>query len=297
MQSKRDLAIILKSIPYEERNRIVTALTESHGVVSALARNAIQSRRFGGTLEAFVASEWTFVEKPGTELLRLEEAVIRRAYDGLRADFERLSVASAMNELMLKVAPKHEPCPELFRLHANALAFLEDGALSESNSSKDRQPPGALDSETLALLNGYLTKLLQWSGNQPQLGKCLGCETPLAKMGYHQSLNCIVSDAGWICPNCRTSDTHHVRDRQGLSFHHASLRVTPAAIRDFQMSLHLPIRQIPSAAEASRREHQDLFKFLEALAIFHLPGFEQTPLKSLRFIDIESARPHSASLH
>ncbi len=285
MQSKRDLAIILKSIPYEERNRIVTALTESHGVVSALARNAIQSRRFGGTLDAFVASEWTFVEKPGTELLRLEEAVIRRAYDGIRADFELLSVASVMNELMIKVAPKHEPCPDLFRLHANALAYLEETALKGKPPQK-ALPAGTLDREILALLNGYLTKLLQWSGNQPQLERCLGCELSISQMQAHQSLTCVVSDAGWICPSCRSSDTQHVRDRQGLSFQHASLRVTPAAIRDFQMGLHLPIRQVPLAIEGSGKDHQELFKFLEALAIFHLPGFENQPLKSLRFISL-----------
>jgi recombinational DNA repair protein (RecF pathway) len=294
MQSKRDLAIVLKSIPYEERNRIVTALTENHGVVSALARNAIQSRRFGGTLEAFVASEWTFVEKPGTELLRLEGAIIRRAYDGLRADFERLSVASVMNELILKVAPKHEPCPDLFRLHANALAYLEEDVISGAKA-QNQKVAGAIDGETRALLNGYLTKLLQWSGNQPQLERCLGCETSISQMQRHQSLSCIINDAGWICPSCRSSDTQHVRDREGLSFHHASLRVTPAAIRDFQMSLHLPIRQIPAAIEASARDHQELFKFLEALAIFHLPGFEQKPLKSLRFLDIESVIPGKES--
>jgi hypothetical protein len=116
-------------------------------------------------------------------------------------------------------------------------------------------------------------------------------------MEKRHSLNCVVADAGWICPDCRSSDTHHVRDRQGLSFQHASLRVTPAAIRDFQMCLQIPIRQIPAAAEASRREHQELFKFLEALAIFHLPGFEQKPLKSLRFIDIESVVPAHVAFH
>jgi hypothetical protein len=108
----------------------------------------------------------------------------------------------------------------------------------------------------------------------------------------NQSLNCVINDAGWICANCRSSDTQHVRDREGLSFRHSSLRVTPAAIRDFQMSMHLPIRQIPLAAEASVREHQDLFKFLEALAIYHLPAFEQKPLKSMRFLEIQSVLAH-----
>ena len=112
MQPERDLAIILKTVIYEERHRIVTALTENHGVISALARNSIQSRRFGGTLEPFTASEWLFAQKPGADLARLEEASIRRSFEGLRADFERLSIASVMNEMMLRTAPRYEPCPD-----------------------------------------------------------------------------------------------------------------------------------------------------------------------------------------
>src|SRR6187551_429479 len=100
MDQKRDLAIVLRSIPYEERHRIVTALTEQHGQVTGLARNAIQSRRFGGCLEAFAASEWQFVIKPGAELVRIEQAQIRRSFDGLRKDFERLSMASVFGEIM-----------------------------------------------------------------------------------------------------------------------------------------------------------------------------------------------------
>src|SRR5688572_25025319 len=126
MEPKRDLAIILKSIVFEERHRIVTALTENHGLVSALARNSIQSRRFGGSLEPFTASEWFFVGKPGAELFSIREAHVKRSYEGLRKSFERLSMASVFNELMMRLAPQHEPCPELFRMHSNALAALEE---------------------------------------------------------------------------------------------------------------------------------------------------------------------------
>lgn len=272
MQQKRDLAIVLRSIPYEERHRIITALTESHGVISALARNSIQSRRFGGCLEPFAASLWSFVEKPGAELVRLEEATIRRSYEGLRKDFDRLSMASAMNELVLRAAPKQESAPELFRLHANALAYLE-----ESPTAK------------LTLLNGYLAKLLQWSGSQPQLDTCMGCQVPIEQVSPEMSLNCVVADAGWICAQCRVSETRHIRERQGQSFQQSFLRVTPAAIRDFLSGMSLPIRQVPEFSEASRKEHQDLFKFLEALVTYHLPGFDRTPLKSLRFLDLESS--------
>ena len=39
---------------------------------------------------------------------------------------------------------------------------------------------------------------------------------------------------------------------------------------------------------ASREEHQELFRFLEALVIYHLPGFDRKPIKALRFLDVES---------
>lgn len=291
MLPQRDLAIVLKSIIYEERHRIVTALTENFGLVSAMARNSIQSRRFGGTLEPFTASEWLFVQKPGADLARLEEASIRRSFEGLRGDFARLSLAAVLNEMILRVAPRHEGCPDLFRLHSNALVYLEEQSRRPLSAREPGVPVEALTGEDIAVLNAYLTKLLQWSGSQPQLAACMGCGVPVEKLSPEASLNCIVADAGWICPDCRTQETRHVRERQGQSFHHSQLRLTPAAIRDFHMSLTIPIRQVPARAMASRMEHQELFRFLEALFVYHIPGFDQTPLRSLRFLDLESTRP------
>src|SRR5262249_45008753 len=111
MERKKDLAIVLRWVPYEDRHRVVTALTENHGRISALARNSIQSRRFGGALEPFAASEWHFVERPGAELYRVEEAQIRRGFEDLRKDFDRLSLASLLNEIILKLTHEREPCP------------------------------------------------------------------------------------------------------------------------------------------------------------------------------------------
>jgi DNA repair protein RecO len=281
MEMKRDTAIILRTTPFEERHRIVTALTENHGQVTAMAKNCISSRRFGGALDPFVASEWLFTEKPGADLLQLQEAVAKRSFEGLRADFERLSLASVFNELMIRVAPKHEPCEDLFKLHANALAALEE------------LPGTGVD---LALLNGYLAKVLQWSGSQPQLQACMGCATPIDQLELGTAVSCVVADAGWLCENCRASHTHHLR-AAGPGMSQSLLRVTPAAIRDFYSSLTLPIRQIVAVSQASRQEHQALFKFLEALFVFHVPGFDKSPLKGLRFLELEStAQLRSKSL-
>jgi DNA repair protein RecO len=283
MQLKRDLAIVLRSVPYEDRHRIVTALTEHHGQISALARNSIQSRRFGGTLDPFVASEWQFAEKPGAELARLDEALIKRSFEGIRKDFERLSLASVFSEFMLRVAPKNEACADLFKLHSNALVILEELPGPGTTVTQEE-----FLRSILLLLNGYLAKCLQWSGNQPQLQACHNCKRALDTLEPNASLTCLIIDAAWICPDCRNQQTHHIRDRGAQGFQAAQIRVTPMAIIDFLMSLVSPIRQIPTHAQASREEHVQLFQFIEALFAYHLPGFDQKPLNGLRFLGLES---------
>jgi DNA repair protein RecO len=273
MLQKRDLAIVLRSIPFEERHRVVTALTEHHGQISGLARNSIQSRRFGGTLDLFTASEWLFVEKPGAELVRLDEAQIKRSFEGIRNDFERLSLASIFSEFMIRVAPKNEACPDLFRLHSNALATLEE--LTDNSSN-------------LKLLNGYLAKLLQWSGNQPQLQRCHDCQKPLNEMNDDSELSCLITDAAWICPHCRSQGTKHISGQGQVGFQTAQIRVSPLAMIDFLMSLVSPIRQIPTHSQASLDDHKKLFSFIEALFVYHLQGFDKKPMNGLRFLGLES---------
>lgn len=286
MQHQKDLAIVLRAVAFQDRHRIVTALTEQHGLVSALAKNSVQSRRFGGTLELFTAAEWHFTEKPGAELYFLQEAQVRRSFEGLRKDLGRLAMGGAFNELILKLAPKNEVCEELFKLHSNALAVLDE-------MSDDIQ----FGKAELPLLNAYLAKLLQWSGNQPQLQACLHCQMPIEILDPSTSLSCVIADAGWVCENCRTAATRHVREREGGKFRQSFIRVTPAAVLDFYTSLSIPIRQVLASAQASSKEHQELFHFLEALFIYHLPGFDQKPLKSLRFLGLQSnAQPFAENL-
>jgi DNA repair protein RecO len=279
VQSQRDLAIVLRCIPYEERHRIVTALTLENGLVSALAKNSIQSRRFGGSLELFSASDWIFTCPPGAELYRLSEAQIREPFENLRKNFHTMSLASVLNELIIKLAPKNEPCPELFRLHSNALDALNTWVLA----------PIQREGQEIAFLNAYLAKLLQVNGNQPRLHECLQCGISIEKLeeqsGNSAVLNCVISSASWICASCSIHSTAHLQTWV--------MKITSSAAKDHQLSLSIPIRQITSRFQATLQEHQQLFKFLEALFIFHIPGFDQLPLKSLRFLDLESNLQHS----
>lgn len=281
MEPKRDLAIVLRSVPFQDRHKVITALTESHGLITALARNSVQSRRFGGSLDLFSASLWHFSEKPGAELAQLQQAEIRRPFEGIRRDFERLAVASIFSEIMLRVAPQNQDAPELFKLHSNALAAV------------DELSPG--EAVPFSLLNAYITKILQWSGSQPQLQQCRECQASLDTLTTQTEITCIVADAAWVCPGCRTQGTRHVQERSSQSFGSAALRVKAIAVHDFHRFLGLPIRQIPAACAATQTEHRELFGFLEALLVYHVPGFDRQPLKSLKFLELGSNLPPAQS--
>jgi DNA repair protein RecO len=269
LHTQSDLAIILKAVVFEERHRVVTALTANHGKVTCIARNSIQSRRFGGTLEPFVASEWVWIDQERRELGRLESATVRRGFDGIRASFEKLTFAAAITEFALRAAPEREPCGELFRLHSNALAAIEE-------APQDKPP--------LSLLNIYLAKLLQWSGNQPQVSGCLSCRRSLLEFDGESLLSWNLAQAAWFCPSCRDQSSAHIYNREGASFAHSLLRISARSATDFLLALDLPIRKALEHVQSSASEERSLFTLLEALVRFHIPGLDQAALKSLRFI-------------
>ncbi len=262
MLPNRDLAIILRTTAYEERSRMVTALTQNHGLITALAKNSIQSRRFGGSLELFTASDWIFTQRPGTEFFHLTEAHVRKSFDQLPKNFENLAIASTFNEVILRVAPPGEKCPELFKLHSNALSTLNASPSSQSG---------------FPLLNAYFGKILQCNGNQPQFHRCLACKIPLESIKNRlDPIFCRIIDASWVCSACYST--------QAQLFPDHSITLSVLSIQDFQISLHLPIRQVAEQTRASLSEHIHLFQFLRALFVYHIPGFEKAPMKSLRFL-------------
>lgn len=272
MQLIQDLAIVLRSIPYEDRSRVVTALTEKHGLITAMARNSIQSRRFGGTLELFAASQWQWVEPVGSEGMKsLRDTVIKKAYEGIRKDFEALSLGSVFTEIMLKVAIQDHPCPDLFRLHSNALLALEDSLSGVCGR--------------MALLNSYLIKILQWNGNQPCFHRCLKCHQQLEALEPTALLSACVTEAGWYCPSCES----RLEARSQYRF-----QISPMAAVEALLGMAAPIRQVPSATRADVEDQKLLFHFIEALVAYYIPGFDRQALKGLKFLGLESNLPPPA---
>ena len=278
MEAHKDLAIVLKSIQFEERHRIITAMTQAHGLVSAIARNSVQSKRFGGALDLFAASDWIFQVKPHGELVLLKEAQVRSSFENLRKNFEKYSLSSALTEFILRVAPHNQTCPELFQLHANALYALDQ---------PDQETQKAISK--IFFLNCYLMKLLQWSGNQPQLEACLQCQTNLNVLEPAIETYSLIADAGWVCPTCKDHSQRRKQETSTQGFINSFFKVSARALQETKLSLRTPIRRLLIHSISTPQEQAELFRWLEALFIYHIPGFDQKPMKSLRFLGLESS--------
>lgn len=254
MESAKDLAIVLRVVPYEDRHKIVTALTEKHGKITLMARNAVNSRRFGSGLEVFSAGEWSFTLKPGSEVGHLSELTVRRSFEKIPEDFQHLALASLFSEIMIRVAPPWESAPELFMLYSNALAGLDT----------PQEPQ-----RVLYLANVYVGKILIWSGCQPQLGRCFQCSKTLEQVLPEGTVYGSASTASWRCQGC-----------EGTS---ADVAIASEAISEVWHGLNESIRQV-LVRPLSGADQRVLLRWMIHVLAFHVPGFDQLPMKSLKFV-------------
>ncbi len=298
-QSEQDRAIVLRVTRFEERHQIVLGLTETYGRVSVLARNSIQSRRFGGSLGLFTLGKWDLVRKEKSNLWRLDGATCLAPFEGLRRGWDRLSTATFFIELLARVTPEHEACPELFRLAVNALDFL-----SEAPELRVQKPASLLNQEgassffrACAAIFGL--KILQWSGSQPRLSQCLSCEQPLLDfIEDSKPLRMAITEGGWVCPIC-AEKAAHVAYQQTFQTREIYLPATlitlclEALSKPIKVSferLFCLIQSLPTQGSNQQGEktsaHElallDLLAWIEALLAYHLPTLAEDPLKSLR---------------
>jgi DNA repair protein RecO (recombination protein O) len=188
-----DLAIVLRSQPFQERDRLVTLLTENHGRISGIAKGAIHSRRFGGTLDLFASSQVRWKETQG-ELVRVEEANLRRDFLKLRERLENISAAGHFTDLLLRLTEERQPARELFLLLAHYLVLLE------------------AHPATFEIVRSFEIKLLERLGWAPVLEECVNCGAAFfgEELPPEQSyVSLAVERGGFLCHACSSPQGRH----------------------------------------------------------------------------------------
>lgn len=161
MHPLQTIAIILHHRDFGEADRIVTFFSAEDGIGRGVARHARNSRkRFGPALDSFARVRLHYGSGRG-ELLALKEAELLDLRDGLRRDYDAITLAAYGCELIETLCGQSDDHSETFRLLE---AFLDH--LNRQGSSH----------EARLLLE---LRLLFLAGYAPHLLHCAECNAPL----------------------------------------------------------------------------------------------------------------------
>jgi len=157
-------AVVLGTVDYGERDRVVRLLCPELGRLACLARGARGSRRrFGGVLD--LGARLRVLLRPGRgELYHLQEAELHTARLRLREDLLAMALCGYACELLGAFAREQHPEPRLFGLLEVFLTVLDAASA----------PPGSLFRAGLEL------KALHCAGLTPILTRCAACGLPMA---------------------------------------------------------------------------------------------------------------------
>jgi DNA repair protein RecO (recombination protein O) len=158
----KTIGINLKSTPLGESDRLLTILTEEHGLLRAVApgsRKHLSS--LGGRSGLFVVNQLLIVK--GRNLDKIIQAESLSSYPGLSQDLRKLTASQYLAELTLYQALSDQPQTELFCLFREQLNWLE-------------KLPAAL---TLFCLTYATFHLLRTAGLAPEVRTCCATQKPV----------------------------------------------------------------------------------------------------------------------
>ena len=160
-------ALVLRTRPYGESDRIVTLITATQGKVTGIAKGAKNSRRrFAGTLEPFVCIRASFRHRQSSDLVFLLRCELVRPLRSFTRDLERYAAGSYVLELADRMVHGREPGAEVYRLVLEAVVLLDDGVA------------------VTPLLRAFELHLLAATGYTPDLDRCRGCGRPTGDPAY-----------------------------------------------------------------------------------------------------------------
>jgi DNA repair protein RecO (recombination protein O) len=119
-------AIILHTNDFLESDKIVHALTRDQGLIAAIAKGAHRSKkRFPGTLEPFCEVTLEVHRGRGSDLQRIESAVLINANLGIREDLSLLGHSAVLLEVVKENLGPYDPSPTTYECLRNALSAMD----------------------------------------------------------------------------------------------------------------------------------------------------------------------------
>ena len=174
----REQGVVLRTQKLGEADRIVTLLTQSRGLLRAVAKGVRRtSSKFGARLEPFMVADLQLFE--GRTLDTITQASTLGAYGPhISADYERYRAGCVMVESAERLS-EGGPAPEQYRLLVGGLRTLAQASID----------PGLVR-------DGYLLRALAAAGWAPGFADCVRC----GASGPHSHV--LVQQGGVVCDSC-----------------------------------------------------------------------------------------------
>ncbi len=184
MPARETEAIILKTFPLGEADRLVSFLGRSSGRIRGVAAGARRLKnRFGSTLEVLSHVQIWYVEKETRELVRIQQTDLLESFHKAQSDYGLSTGLAVISEISELVLPEHEVSEPMFRLILLSVRQIEGTA--------DWQLPLSYFAFWTVRLGGWL----------PRFNRCASCQATFdAKQAFYDAHH-----SGLFCSNCRRS--------------------------------------------------------------------------------------------
>jgi len=182
MPARETEAIILKTFPLGEADRLVSFLGRSSGRIRGVAPGARRIKnRFGSTLEVLSHVQIWYTEKETRELVRIQQAELLESFRQSQTDYGLSTGLAAISEISELVLPEHEVSEPMFRLILLTAREIE--------RAKSWALPLTYFAFWTVRLGGWL----------PRFDRCASCGAAFGAKPAFYALH----QAGLFCEKCR----------------------------------------------------------------------------------------------
>ncbi len=256
MPAQKTQAIVIRAFPLRESHKIITFYTPDFGKVKVVAYGVKSPKsKLSGSLELLNHGMLLFNYRENRDLQSLTGFDLIEGYDGIRADFTRITYGCYLAELVDAIASEGDANPEIFELLRRTYYFLAD---------TDDVP---------LLVRVFEIKFLDLGGYAPQLSQCANCGsivTPAPHQNSQHPTSVIlfsIRHGGLLCEKCQHRDT-------------SAFAIAPGScelLKTLRKSDYNKLNRI----RASERNHRELKLVLGSFIQYHT----ERNLKSLKFIE------------
>ena len=182
MPARETEAIILKTFPLGEADRLVSFFGRSSGRVRGVAAGARRVKnRYGSTLEVLSHVQIWYVERETRDLVRIQQTDLLESFRKAQSDYGLSTGLAVISEVAELILPEHEVSEPMFRLILLAAREVE--------RTGDWQLPLSYFSFWTVRLGGWL----------PRFDRCVSCSTSFGEQAAFYS----GQQAGLFGEKCR----------------------------------------------------------------------------------------------